>query len=315
MSQPIHPSRRDVLGAAAAAAGIGAAAALTAPSSIAADAPAAAPASPKPKRPWKKAIMIGMLKMDGATLTEKFKALKEAGIDGIELNAPGQLKSDEVREACQRSGIQIEGVVDAFHWHINLADPDPKIRAVAVEHLKNALRECKAFGGTSCLLVPAIVNNQVAYDDAWNRSIEEIRKAIPVAEETGVKIAVENVWNHFHMSPLEAAHYVDQFNSPAVGWHFDIGNIMYWGWPEQWARILGKRIVKLHFKEFSRKRADAEGRWKGFVDLLEGDNDWPAIMKALDDTGYNTWACAEVGGGGPERMKVIAEQLDRILAL
>src|SRR5262249_46462834 len=132
----------------------------------------------------------------------------------------------------------------------------------------------------------------------------------------GVKIAIENVWNKFHLSPLEAARYVDEFNSPVVGWHFDIGNIINFGFPDQWIHILGKRIVKLHFKEFSLKKRDEEGLRKGFsVDRLDGDNDWPAIMKALDDVGYNTWACAEIGGGGPERMKVIAEKLDRILAL
>jgi L-ribulose-5-phosphate 3-epimerase len=309
MTQP-NPSRRDMLGAAA----IGAAAILSTSSASAADAPAP-PTTPRPRRPWKKAIMIGMLKMDGS-LTDKFKALKAAGIDGVELNAPGQNTPEEVAEACKASGLQIEGVVDAFHWNINLADPDPRLRATAVEHLKNALRECHAFGGTSVLLVPAIVTKQVSYDDAWKRSLEEIRKAVPVAEEVQVKIAIENVWNQFLLSPLEAARYVDEFNSPWVGWHFDIGNIINYGWPEQWIHILGRRIVKLHFKEFSKKRRDNEGLRHGFsVDLLEGDNDWPAIMSALDAAGYNTWACAEVGGGGPERMSVIAKQLDRILAM
>src|SRR2546423_225277 len=150
----------------------------------------------------------------------------------------------------------------------------------------------------------------------WKRSLEEIRKAVPVAEEMQVKIAIENVWNQFLLSPLEAARYVDEFNSPWVGWHFDIGNIINYGWPEQWIHILGKRIVKLHFKEFSKKKRDNEGLRHGFsVDLLEGENDWPAIMAALDATRYNTWACAEVGGGGPERMSVIARQLDQILAM
>jgi hexulose-6-phosphate isomerase len=306
--QPDQPTRRDFLAATTAAATV--ALAATASNVRAADAP------DRPKRPWKKAIMIGMLDMKGASLLDKFKVLKEAGIDGVELNAPGQHNLDEVREACKQTGLLIEGVVDAFHWNINLADPNPAMRATAVEHLKNALRECKAFGGTSCLLVPAIVNKQVSYDDAWKRSLEEIRKAVPVAEEMGVKIAIENVWNQFHLSPLEAARYVDEFNSPSVGWHFDIGNIINFGYPEQWIHILGKRIVKLHFKEYSRKKRDEEGPYKGFaVDLLEGDNDWPAIMKALDDVGYNTWACAEVRGGKADRMKVIAGQLDRILAM
>ena len=98
----------------------------------------------------------------------------------------------------------------------------------------------------------------MSYDDAWKRSLEEIRKAVPVAEELQVKIAIENVWNQFLLSPLEAARYVDEFDSPWVGWHFDIGNIINYGWPEQWIHILGKRIVKLHFKEFSKKKRDNE---------------------------------------------------------
>lgn len=259
--------------------------------------------------------MSGMVKSGGSVL-EKFQMLKDAGIDGIELQAPGQFKVDEVKEACKRTGLQVEGVCGAFHWHVSIADNDPKVRATALEHLKGALRECQQFGGTSVLLVPAVVSSRVTYDDAYKRSQEEIRQAIPVAAETGVKIAVENVWNQFLLSPLEAARYIDEFESPHVGWHFDIGNIIAFGWPEQWIRILGKRIVKLHFKEYSRKLRDEEGMWKGFkVELMEGDNDWPAIMKALDDVGYNTWACAEVPGGGADRMKFIANKLDKILAL
>ena len=119
------------------------------------------------------------------------------------------------------------------------------------------------------------------------------------------------------MSPLEAARYVDEFEAPdAVGWHLDLGNLIVYGWPEQWIRILNKRIVKLHIKEYSRKRADNEGLWKGFgVELMEGDNNWPAIVKALDEVGYNTWACAEVGGGGLDRLKFISQKMDKILSL
>jgi L-ribulose-5-phosphate 3-epimerase len=300
MNPPI-PTRRQILGST-----------LTA---LAASQVLADGANAAPRRPWKKAIMFGMLDAPG-TLKDKFQLLKDAGIDGVELNAPGQFKADEVLEACKATGLQIEGVVDAFHWQINLADPDPKVRATAVEYLKQGLRECAAFGGTSILLVPAVVNARVSYEEAYKRSQEEIRKAVPVAQEVGVKIAIENVWNQFLLSPLEAARYVDEFESPWVGWHFDIGNVLYIGWPEQWIPILGKRIVKLHFKEYSRKKRDAEGMWKGFqVELLEGDNNWPAIMKALDAVGYNTWACAEVRGGGADRMKVISDRLDRILAM
>ena len=162
-----------------------------------------------------------------------------------------------------------------------------------------------------------MVNKEVSYADAFTRSREMIRQAVPLAEELGVKIALENVWNNFLLSPLEAARFVDDFNSPMVGWHFDCGNVWNYGWPDQWIRILGKRIVKIHIKEFSRKKADSEGKWKGFeVKLLEGDMEWPAIMKALDDVGYTGWIIAEQGGAGsPEGLKDISVRMDKILGL
>src|SRR6185436_16438133 len=114
---------------------------------------------------------------------------------------------------------------------------------------------------------------------------------------------------------LEMARYVDELQSPMARVHFDVGNVMRYGWPEQWIRILNKRIIKLHIKEYSLKKRDAQGPRAGFVPLLEGDNDWPAIMKALDDVGYaGGWATAEVGGGDLEKMKDISARLDRILA-
>jgi hexulose-6-phosphate isomerase len=306
-------SRREFLGQSALA--VGALAATVATSSRAADPPPAAErAAARPKRNWKKGFYGGW-GAKNATILENFKILKDAGFDGLEINAPSG-KQDEYLSAFKETGLQCEGVVDSVHWNITLSDPDPTKRATAVEMLKKAIRECKVYGGTSVLLVPAVVNKAVSYEDAYKRSQEEIRKALPVAEETGVKIAIEIVWNQFLLSPLEAARYVDEFNSPMVGWHFDIGNILNYGYPEQWIRILGKRIVKLHIKEYSLKKRNAQGPGAGFqVLLLEGDNDWPAIMKALDDVGYaGGWATAEVGGGDLEKMKDISARLDRILA-
>ena len=132
--------------------------------------------------------------------------------------------------------------------------------------MKQTLRDAKRYGATSVLLVPAVVNQDVSYNDAYTRSQAEIRKAIPLAEELGVKIAIENVWNHFLLSPLEAARYVDEFNSPAVGWHFDVGNVITYGWPEQWIRILGKRIQKLHIKELQSQKAGQ----RRFMERLRG---------------------------------------------
>lgn len=265
------------------------------------------------KRTLKKGIMWGTVDVKGSTL-EKMKAIKEAGFDGAEMMS--HMDQDEVMRARDETGLVIPSVCGRDHWKKPLSDPDPKVREEGLESFKQALRDAKRYGASSVLLVPAVVNKDVSYSDAYTRSQAEIRKAIPLAEELGVRIACENVWNQFLLSPMEAARYVDEFNSPAVGWHFDVGNILNYGWPEQWIRILGRRVEKLHIKEFSRKKRDNEGLWKGFdVKLLEGDNDWPAVMKAVDDIGYHGWAITEQGGGdSPEGLKDLADRLAKILA-
>jgi hexulose-6-phosphate isomerase len=267
-----------------------------------------------PKRPIKKAIMWATVGVKGSTL-EKMKAIKEAGFEGVEMMS--HMDQDEVLKARDEVGLTIPSVCGRDHWGKPLSHPDPKVREQGLEALKQTLRDAKRYGATSVLLVPAVVNKDITYDDAYTRSQAEIRKAVPLAEELGVKIAIENVWNQFLLSPLEAARYVDEFNSPAVGWHFDVGNVITYGWPEQWIHILGKRIQKLHIKEFSRKRRDNEGLWKGFqVDFLEGDNNWPAVMKALDDIGYNGWGITEQDTPDtPEKLKAVADGFTKILAL
>jgi L-ribulose-5-phosphate 3-epimerase len=269
--------------------------------------------APGRKRGLKKAIMWETVGIKG-TVLEKCQAIKEAGFEGVEPSS--HANQDEVVKALETTGLQAASVCCSTHWGKPVSDPNPTVREAGVDGLKQALRDAKRYGATSVLFVPGVVSKQVSYADAWTRSQESIRKAVPLAEELGVKIALENVWNNFLLSPLEAARYVDDFNSPLVGWHFDCGNVANYGWPEQWIRILGKRIVKIHIKEFSRKKANAEGKGKGFdVQLLEGDMDWPSIMKALDDVRYTGWAIAEQDGAGtPEGMKNIAERMNRILA-
>lgn len=272
----------------------------------------AAGSSESASKPFRKAVKYGMIQLD-ASMVEKFKLLKELGFDGVEMNSPNNFDTAEVLKARDESGLPIHGVVHSTHWKKPFSSDDPKVRSEAVEDLKTALRDSKAYGGTTVLVVPAVVNKETCYGDAYKRSQEEIRKALPVADETGIKIAFENVWNNFLLSPLEAARYVDQFESPMVGWYFDVGNIIRYGWPEHWVRILGKRIFKLDIKEYSRKKADQEGVWKGFkVELLEGDCDWPAVIKALRDIGYTGWGTAEIPGGGRERLAEIAARMDRI---
>jgi hexulose-6-phosphate isomerase len=164
------------------------------------------------------------------------------------------------------------------------------------------------------------VSEKVSYDDNYKWVQEGVRACVPLAEELGVVMAIENVWNNFLLSPLEAARFVDEFNSKAVGWHFDIGNVLWMAWPEQWIRILGKRIAAVHIKEFSRKKFEEEGKRKGFeVEYLEGDNDWPVVMKALREIGYHGWAIAEPawrpeGVEPAARLKEISQRMDRILS-
>src|SRR5438477_14328 len=285
---------------------------LLAPSVLAAE-EKTTEAAAVPRRQLKKGIMWGTVGLKGSVL-EKMKAIKEAGFEGVEMMS--HMDQDEVLRARDETGLVIPSVCGQHHWAKPLSDPNPKVREEGLEALKQTLRDAKRYGASSVLLVAAVVNKQVSYEDAYSRSQAELRRALPLAEELGVKIAIENVWNQFLLSPLEAARYVDEFNSPAIGWHFDVGNVINYGWPEQWIRILGKRIQKLHIKEYSRKRRDNEGLWKGFqVPFLEGDNNWPAIMKALDEIGYNGWGIAEQGGGDtPEGLKDLSERMSKIFA-
>jgi hexulose-6-phosphate isomerase len=194
-----------------------------------------------------------------------------------------------------------------------------------VEGLRTALRDAAKVKATTVLLVPAVVNAGVSYADAYPRSQDEIRKVLPLAKELGVRIAIENVWNNFLLSPLEAARYTDELDPGIVGWHFDIGNIVNYGWPEHWIRTLGagkKRIFKLDVKAFSRKKRNDEGLWKGFdCEIGDDDVDWKAVREALAEIGYNDvvgdggggWAAAEVSGGDEARLTDVRRRMDRCL--
>lgn len=269
----------------------------------------------------KKALGIGMVvaKEGEKVLTpdERAEAVKQAGFDGIEFNSPGIGDREAWKKALDAHGLGVSELIDSVHWNKPFSSASEQVRADGQAALKTCLEDAKFLGATSVLLVPAVVNKQISYDDAYKRSQAEIKKAIPIAKDLGVKIAIENVWNDFLLSPLEAARYVDEFESEWVGVHFDIGNVAAFGYPEQWIRILGKRILKLHVKEFSRKKADAEGRYKGFSHPL-GDAagiDWPAVVKALSDIGYTGWATAEFGAGSRAAMKDAAERMDKVLQL
>ncbi len=270
---------------------------------------------PKKKRSLKKAVNLGMVNIKDASVADRFKAVRDAGFDGIELNRPDAIPLDELLKAKESSGLEIAGIICSTHWGKPLSDNDPAIREQGMRGLKLALADAGELGCKRMLLVPGVVNKKTSYDTAYKNSLAAIKEAVPFAEKAGCKIAIENVWNQFLLSPLEAAHFVDEIASPWVGWHFDIGNVITFGWPEQWIHILGPRILNLHLKEFSRKKRDAEGLGKGFnVELGEGDVGWPDVMKALDDIHYEGYGIAEVPGGDATRLKFLAERIDQLYA-
>ena len=263
----------------------------------------------------KKSLKFGMIQGD-MSLVDKFKMIKELGLDGVELDSPNELIEKEILAARDQSGIMIPGVVNSVHWKSPLSHPDPAARKVCTDSMIDALHKCKLYGGTTVLLVPAVVSKEVSYEQAWNRSVEEIQKILPHAHQTGIKIAIENVWNNFLLSPMEAAQYIDQFESDHIGWYMDVGNVVRYGWPEQWIKTLGNRILKVDVKEYSRKKQQEEGIWKGFdVEIGDGDCDWAQVNGALNEVGYSGWGSAEVPGGDRTRLKDISERMDRIYAL
>jgi len=266
-------------------------------------------ADAKPK--LRKALKLSMVGIEPkATLVEKFKVAKEAGFEGIDVDS--DQPTDAVKQAMTETGLIVHGMVDYVHWGQPLSSPDPAVRAKGVEVLQKCLKETKLYGGTTVLLVPAVVGKDVSYEDAYKRSQVEIRKCLPLATELGIKILFENVWNNFLLSPVEMKRYIDEFESPIVGSYFDVGNIVNYGWPEHWIQTLGNRIGKLDIKEFSRKIANEKGKGAGFgVEIGEGDCDWPAVLSALKAINYSGWATAEVPGGGLSRLKEVADRMDQ----
>jgi hexulose-6-phosphate isomerase len=263
----------------------------------------------------KKSLKFGMIEEDLSVL-EKFQLVKDLGFHGVELDSPHELNDQEILEAKEKTGLEVPGLVNSLHWKKPLSDPDPAVREACTASMISALHQCKKYGGSTVLLVPAVVNDQVAYDEAWERSTAEIKRMLPTAKETGVKIAIENVWNNFLISPLEAAQYIDQFDDDMIGWYFDVGNIVRYGWPDQWVKILGHRILKVDVKEYSRKKQTDEGIWEGFkVKLGDGDSDWSKVNAALKKIGYSGWGSAEVPGGDRDRLKEISQRMDRIFQL
>jgi L-ribulose-5-phosphate 3-epimerase len=286
-------NRRDFLHASAASALL-----LGASSSFAAQAK-------KPK--LKKAVKYAMIRQ-GKSVKEKFELVKQLGFLGVEIDSPGAPDLKEANAAQEATGIKIHGVIDSVHWRDTLSNPLEQIREKGLAALKQALEDAAAVKADTVLLVPGVVNKDVTYEQCWERSGAEIKKALPLAEKLGVKIAIEVVWNNFITKVEQLIEYVDSFKSASIGAYFDCSNMIKYGVPPaEWIRKLGKRMLKFDFKGYSKT--------KQWVPIGEGDEDWPEIVKALGEIGYDGWATAEVSGGGEKELKDVADRMNKVLEL
>jgi hexulose-6-phosphate isomerase len=254
-----------------------------------------------------KALQYGMLPKNLSD-ADKFKLAKECGFDGIEgrpmndLNAARKLGS-----LAREASVPIHSIVYGG-WGAPFSDPDPKVIEKGLAGMETALRSAKALGAEAVLLVPAIVTETVSYGDAYKRSQQHIRELLPLAEQLEIIIAVENVWNKFLLSPLEFARYVDEFESPWLKAYFDVGNVIIYGYSQDWIRTLGKRIVKIHLKDFKRKGY----QW---TNLLDGDVNFKQVRRALDEVGYDGYLTPELRGGDKAYLTDLSERIDRIIAM
>lgn len=286
---------------------------------LAAGAAAAATLAPVPaatpaKRAFRKAIMYSTIGVKGSVL-EKLRAMKEAGFEGVE--PLGAMNRDEVIAALRETGLQAASVCCHIHWVKPLSAPDAATRQLGFDGLIHSLQDAKAYGAGSVLLVPGVARNGVTYQECWDRSIAEIHRAIPVARDLGVKIAIENVGNDFILQPKQAVDYLDAINSEWVGWHFDIGNAGRHGPAEDWIKALGKRVVRIHIKDYSAKPPEPGAKSSARPKLLDGDTNWPAVMRALDGAGYRGWAITEQPGNQTATVaeaRDMTARMDRIFA-
>jgi hexulose-6-phosphate isomerase len=274
-----------------------------------APAPSTAAAGRRPAR-VRPAVKFHMLESE-APVRERFRAIRDAGFAGVEFRSPNDHDTDALVEARDATGLEVIGVVAGWK-HFGSTDPATLKQSHA--ELGTALQDAADYGASLVLLVPETVDAEMPYDQAYDRSIREIKKALPRAEALGVRIGIENVWNNFLLSPREFAAYVDAFESEWVGAYFDIGNVAKHGWPEQWIRILGDRILRLDVKGFSADLMNERGPAAGFeADIGQGTIDWAAVRAALGDIGYDGWAVAEESGGDAARLQAVAKQMTRVL--
>src|SRR5207248_4967654 len=286
-----HPSRREFLKTSAAvvcSAGFGGGPLAN---SLTAGESSRTPPSP-PTLSIKKGVWFEMLPAKLST-ADRFKMAREVGFEVVQApTEPDEHKAEEIKKAAEAVNIRIDSVMNMDHWKYPLSSSDPAVVEKSLKRMETSLHNAKLWGSDAVLLVPAVVNPKTLYHDAWTRSQENIRKLIPLAEELKIVIAIEEVWNRFLLSPLEMAAYVDEFKSPWIKAWFDVGNVVLYGYPQDWIRTLGNRIYKVHLKDF--KRLEDAYFW---VNLGEGDIDWAEVRNAFREIGFADSATVELDGG------------------
>jgi len=239
---------------------------------------------------------------------EKFALAKKCGFEGIEHSPMGDpAAAKEMGALARQAGVPIHSIVYGG-WDAPLSDPRPEVTAKGIAGMENALRSAKALGADVVLLVPGLVTETVGYADAYQRSQTNIRRLLPLAKELQVTIAVENVWNKFLLSPVEFARYVDELDSPWLRAYIDVGNMILFGFAQDWVRTVGKRIVRIHLKDFKRQGS----QW---TNLLDGDVNWPQVRQALAEIGFTSYMTTELGGGDEAYLTDLAQRIDKIIAM
>jgi L-ribulose-5-phosphate 3-epimerase len=237
---------------------------------------------------------------DDTPLEMVFKYSRDAGFDAVELNVSvdgigltmntSMEEARKIKELADHYGLQLQSISTNLLWKSPLSHQDDKVRERGRKVVEKQIELAAYIGADTVLVVPGVVNEETSYLDCYNRSQEELRKILPLAEKQNIHIGIENVWNKFLLSPLEMARYIDEFHSDYMGAYYDVGNTLQFGYPEQWIEILGDRIRKIHVKDFKQ----SVGNITGFVPLLAGDVDWGKVFQALKQIGYKGTVTAEI---------------------
>jgi hexulose-6-phosphate isomerase len=274
----------------------------------AASTPVGNSAAPVGQLSIKKGVLLDMLPAK-LSYADRLKMARDVGFEVVQApTTPDENKAEEIKRAASGANIRIDSVMNMDHWQYPLSSSDPAVVEKSLAGMRTSLHNAKLWGSDVVLLVPAVVNPQTSYRDAWSRSQKEIRKLLPLAEELKIVIAIEEVWNKFLLSPLEMVRYIGEFKSTWIQAWFDVGNVVLYGYPQDWIRTLGKSIVKVHLKDFKRKEDGYE-----WVNLGDGDVDWEAVRAAFSEIGYTGSATVELEGGDEAYLRDVSRRVDRLV--